>query len=135
MAYLLTDDEVKMGHVLEVGNQERNWQEASIYLALKVEEEDGEGERWLLFTGNEIHSRPVVGLGTLATQMKLGRLYPFAFGGRDRKACRVQRTARSGEREQVVLVFNSADIERARERAERNPEDVPKQSWLADKLD
>ena len=54
MANLIDKVKIKQGRLVRVYNQERNFGAAPIYVAVQVEDANGENERCLLFTENEI---------------------------------------------------------------------------------
>lgn len=130
MAKMLTDASVKMGVFLPVENQRPHRLAAGKYLALKVEAEDGGSERWLLFTEKEAIALRPVGGGSWRDSLKAGRLYPISIFGKTGYLL----VAKLGELVNTLFI-TEAMIQRALDRAARNPEDVPKMSRLADMMD
>ena len=129
MAKKLTSDPVLMGVVQPVENLKRRFGEKNRYSAVKVEQADGEHEEWLLFTDKELE-RSKLNIGPVGDGLKPGRIYPHVVGTRRSWMVKLM----YGKTPQLVLIGSSV-IERARTRARKNPEDIPAQSWLADKLD
>ena len=129
MAKQLTNDKVLMGNVLPVQNLKQKFGENTNYLAVKTEDESGIHEEWLLFTKKELE-RTVLDIGGLTVLMKPGRVYHYNVG--KRKSFIVKLVFNGCP--QTVVIGRSI-IERARKRAGRNPEDIPRQSKLADMLD
>lgn len=129
MAKQLTDAKVLMGNVIPVENLKHRFGENLNYLAVKTEDESGDNEEWLLFTKKELE-RTVLDMGGLTALMKPGRVYRYNVGKRRSFVVRLVFNGCP----QTVLIGKSI-VERARKRASRNPEDIPKQSKLADMLD
>lgn len=60
MAKLLYDITPKMGRVIPVVNLKKKWNEIGEYLSLKIEDQDGGNERYIMFTVNEYDTCPIV---------------------------------------------------------------------------
>ena len=60
MAKMLYDITPKMGRVIPVENLKKKWNEVVEYLSLKIEDEDGGKERYIMFTVNEYDTCPIV---------------------------------------------------------------------------
>lgn len=143
MAEHLNNRKIEMGVVLPVKNQQPVFGAAAEYYALKVECESGDPEYWLLFTEHELYSIPVRKGSNWSDKLKLGRLHELSVPGKDsstphfgRYLCRIKRPVRGSEEYEEVLLWASGKrMNVALERAKRNPEDVPKQSWFQDMMD
>lgn len=60
MAKMLYDITPKMGRVIPVENLKKKWNEVVEYLSLKIEDGDGDNERYIMFTVNEYDTCPIV---------------------------------------------------------------------------
>lgn len=60
MAKMLYDITPKMGRVIPVENLKKKWNEVGEYLSLKIEDQDGDNERYIMFTINEYDTCPIV---------------------------------------------------------------------------
>lgn len=120
---------VKMGVWYEVPNTQRRNGENSEYMAIKVENETGENERWLMFTKSEWERLPSIQLyspGCENNGMKSGRLFTCCKNGIN------QFIMHSGG---CLTLISFKKLAKAEERARKNQEDQPKQNWLEDLLD
>lgn len=143
MAEHLNNRKIEMGVALPVKNQQPAFGAAAKYYALKVECEGGDPEYWLLFTEKELYSLPLRKGSSWSKDLKLGRLFELSLPGKDSSTpsfgqflCRIKRPVRGTEEYEEVLVWASGKkMNVALERAKRNPEDIPKQSWLQDMMD
>ena len=129
MALKLTNDKVLMGKVLPVFNLGKRKLESEKYFAVKIEDESGKKEEWLLFTEKELE-RTTIDMGYITEMWKPGRVHPHNIGGK--KSYAVKLLVDNGVK--TVLIGQSY-LDRARERAKKNPEDIPSQSAIADLLD
>ena len=50
----LDDNKIVLGQMVRVANQEKKFNENELYVAVQVEDEDGENERCILFTEIEL---------------------------------------------------------------------------------
>lgn len=120
----------KMGIFYEVNNTKRKNGENEKYMAIKVEDESGCNERWLMFTEREWLKLPSIDVSkTGAEQLKLkkGRLYECIKNGI------YQFVMNTGNG--CITLITKNKLAKAEARAKRNQEDQPEQSWLADSLD
>ncbi len=60
MGKKLIDVTVKMGRVIPVENLNKQWNENATYLSLRIEDENGKNERYVLFTDHAMDSCPIV---------------------------------------------------------------------------
>ena len=142
MSEQLTKDPVKMGRLLPMKNTRRRPNEAERYLALKIEDSNGDDEEWLLFTDNEILSKRSISIHEITNDWKPGRAYSISIGGSSYVACKVIfcEDISSGRRnyskdEKTILLFPRSSINVARRRASLNKEDIPRQSIISDIFD
>lgn len=129
MALKLTRQKVVMGAVLPVHNLGKKPRENKKYFAVKVENEDGKKEEWLLFTEKELN-RSELNMGYLTDMLKPGRIHPHVVGSKKSFAVKLL----FGNSPKTVLIGKSV-LETARNRARRNPEDIPQQSRFLDMID
>lgn len=118
-----------MGFAIPVANKGRKPHEKSLYFALKVEDQTGKKEEWLLFTKKELE-RSVLDMGLVTEAWKPGRVYPHVVGSRKSFAVKIVTDAGA-----KAYLIGASVLESARKRALKNPEDVPKQSILDDMMD
>ena len=131
MAKKLDNTKVGMGVLIHVANLKRKPAANEDYYALKVEMLDGKNEHWLLFTQADL-VRHKVEIKGITDQMKLGRLYPDGLSLPTTKTCYVR--FRDGDTEKTILLTDY-HYRLAKARAERNPEDIPSQSFISDLMD
>lgn len=131
MAKTITDKKVKMGRLIPVENQNPLLNAKNVYYALKTENEKGNDEKWLLLTENEISSRTRLDMGEASKSWKVGRIYPHNVGKKKGFAMKVELL----DGTEQVLLFGESWFRTGLARANRNPEDVPKVSWLEDLKD
>lgn len=129
MALELTGRKAVMGAVLPVHNLGRKPRENRKYFAVKVENEDGKKEEWLLFTEKELN-RSELDMGRLTDMLKPGRLHPHVVGSRKSFAVKLV-----FEKDQKTVLIGESVLGTARNRARKNPEDIPCQSRFLDMLD
>ena len=133
MAELIDNVEVKLGRAIRVRNLNPKKGEVDFYIAIQVEDLDGKNERCILFTEHELELCPVL---DITWDLVPGRLYPYAdnqYSGYIVKTFTY--SARRNEWYVVVRRITIARLLRAEERAEKNPEDLTKKSWIVDWLD
>lgn len=133
MAELIDNVEVKLGRAIRVRNLDPRKGEAENYIALQVEDLDGENERCILFTEHELDLCPVL---DITWDLVPGRLYPYAdnqYTGYIVKTFTYSKTR--DEWYIVVRRISTHRLEVADERAMKNPEDLTHKSWLVDWLD
>ena len=133
MAEMIDNVEVKLGRAIRVKNLDPQHGEAEVYVALQVEDLNGKNERCVLFTEHELDLCPVL---DITWDLVPGRLYPYAdnqYGGYIVKTFTY--SAKRDEWYTVVRRITAARLQHAEERAEKNPEDLTKKSWMVDCLD
>lgn len=133
MAEMIDNVEVKLGRAIRVKNLDPQHGEAEVYVALQVEDLNGKNERCVLFTEHELDLCPVL---DITWDLVPGRLYPYAdnqYSGYIVKTFTY--SARRDEWYVVVRRITAARLQHAEERAEKNPEDLTKKSWIVDWLD
>lgn len=139
MAKLLSDAPVKMGSFIKVANTKvKSAFESSAYYAVKLEDQSGGDEAWYLFTGKDIEGLSVVAMKSGFDGMKPGRLYYTHRVGRGPEASFVllyRGATRKSAGTPAVYRIGAGALAKGRKRAEKNKEDIPKQSWLKDLLD
>lgn len=132
MAIVLTKDQkVVNGQFIKVQNDKiKSSSEAKEYYALWTIDEASNDETCLLFTAGDINKAKILG-GTIGNILKYGKLYTYGkVLSYPKYIVRVYWT--NGK--EAVLQFSQHTISAARKRAENNIEDIPKKSWLYDKI-
>ena len=105
----------KMGIWYELPNPHCKNAEGEEYMAIKVENENGTNERWLMFTMREFEKLPTVQLyspGAEKLQMKKGRLYSCCHKGKNQFVMHTDNGA--------IMLITRSKLERAESRAIRN---------------
>lgn len=125
MAKILGKASVKMGKLIPVENQNKKFNENDKYLSLHVEDEDGNNERCLLFTDIEISDMENIEI-PFSNKMKLGRIYKARIDNKDTYLLRVITNTNMNK----VLKLSVSQLKLSEERSKRNPEDLPKRSWI-----
>ena len=133
MAELIDNVEVKLGRAIRVRNLDPRHGETEVYVALQVEDLDGNNERCVLFTERELELCPVL---DISWDLVPGRLYPYADN--QYEGYIVKTFIYSTKRDEWYIVVRRITAKRlsiAEDRAMKNPEDLTRKSWLVDWLD
>lgn len=151
----LYDLDVKMGNLVPVKNMGKKWNEADNYNSIKIEDEHGGNERYVLFTDDELKSfskvlsslsdylfNKIHGSNyTICSEMKYGRLYltdTKSVTGNWVKAYLLKvriRNKEDGQYDTTVFRIPYSKLKRAEARGKRNPEDLAVVSWFANLFD
>lgn len=131
MRKMKMENKVTMGQMLKVANKEKKATANDKYIALHIEDENGENERCLLFTEIEIADIEKVKFSSLSDAMKFGRIYKANIDKKDTNLIKVKNL--SGE--EMILRLSPFQLERADDRRIKNPEDLPKKGFLTDLMD
>jgi len=128
MRIIMADNVVKKGHLVIVDNKNKKWNEKVEYVAMHVEDSDN-GEHCLLFTRNEIHKyfKPVY-IENL--NIDAGDLFRFIVNNRRYVITRVICKDKS-----FIIKLPWWLYLTAKERANKNPEDIPAKSFWTDLFD
>lgn len=142
MAEQLDNMPVKMGYLIRVRNTRRLPSESEDYYAVKLEDQSGDNERWCLFTGAEVARLTEVELhdGIKESDRKPGRIYYRHRTGKYFRGFVRLCVPPPEASPSIGKVFRTVSIscrlvDKGQERARKNPEDVPKMSWLEDLRD
>lgn len=130
MAKQLDKRKVRMGSLILMENTKRKATETKTHYALKVEDEDGGNERWLLFREKWLGMETLVSRG-LADKMKAGRLYKATRNEKTVSLCRICDQYDGA----LIIVLTERRLKMAEERAKKHPEDIPVQGKLSDLMD
>ena len=133
MAEMIDNVEVKLGRAIRVRNLDPRHGETEVYVALQVEDLDGNNERCVLFTERELELCPVL---DISWDLVPGRLYPYADN--QYEGYIVKTFIYSAKRDEWYIVVRRITAKRlsiAEDRAMKNPEDLTRKSWLVDWLD
>jgi len=120
---------VRNGAVIVVPNKNPVFGANSKYVSIWVEDQNGRNERAIFLTEHEFKTAPRIILWD-DDKMVSGRLYPVKIRGRAMWAVRVHTSSSS-----YVLTLTPKRLKYFEERASKNPEDIPKKSFLMDLLD
>lgn len=121
----IDDKDIVMGQMVRVANQEKKFNENQSYVAIHIENEDGNGERCLLFTEIELSDMEKIKFDFILPLMKLGRLYSATIDGKRTNFVKIM----NGIDEAKILRLSPSQLKIAEERAKRNPEDLTEKSW------
>ena len=131
MAEKIDNLKTVMGQMIMVKNQEKLATANDQYIAIHVEDEDGNNERCILFTEIEISDMEKISMDLLKNSMVAGRLYKANIDKKDVFLCLVKN--RIGM--EMILRITPFKLSQAENRASKNPEDLPKKDFLTDLLD
>lgn len=131
MAEKIDDFKTVMGQMIMVKNQNKVATANEQYIAIHVEDEDGENERCLLFTEIELSDMEKIEMSLLKKHMVAGRLYSANINQRKVFLCLTKN--RAGEN--IIFRFSPFEIAHAENRASKNPEDIPQKDFLTDLMD
>lgn len=124
----VSGNEVKAGQILRVVNQDvESHFESTDYYAIWVEDVDGKNERCLLYTRDRTFEK-TVGIDSIKSNLVPGRLYPVVLSERTTYLVSVITTY--GRIKTIRL--SPSVIKAGEKRAKKNPEDIPKKSFLTD---
>lgn len=139
MAEQLNNHKVKMGVALPVKNLKAKPTQNDKYYAVKFQNQEGKDQFWALFTTKELYSRPKFLCGQWKQDMKLGRLYKFTSIYQKNNFYLVKLNLFQDDKDigtvQIVTRLNQRLLKKGRLRAQKNTEDIPKQSFIQDMLD
>lgn len=141
MAEQLNTVSIEMGRAIPMKNTNKARLATDKYYAIKVEDLSGTVEHWLLFTRHEIDSFTRIDFD-LTDKMKRGRLYNCSKSTAkdDNYSIRYIIALEFPDEEdkeyklETIMIPAGVALKGMR-RAERNPEDIPAQSVLADMMD
>jgi hypothetical protein len=141
MATQLNNVKIEMGRAIPMKNTNKARLATDKYYAIKVEDLSGEVENWLLFTRHEIDSFQRMSFD-LADKMKRGRIYnctkveSLENNGAIRYLIAIEFPDEADEVYTLETIMIPAGVAlKGMKRAEKNPEDIPQQSALADMMD
>ena len=161
MAKKLINVTAKMGRLIPVQNLNKKWNEGETYNSVKIENDDGKTERYLLLTKSEINRCKFVTTselpkftffsddnveekkpsgGKMFDQMKSGRLYVTKIESNKLRGSITSYLLaldiyENKKFEKIVIRIPMSVIKRATARAQRNPEDIATVGWFHDLLD
>ena len=127
----LEDKKVKLGSLIKVKNTNKRKLENDVYVALQVEDLNGDNERCLLFTEIEIADMEKVQCDWIEKDLVAGRIYPITIGNRQTNLIKV---FNQNDSTKLFRVSNT-QLKRAEKRAAKNPEDLTKKSWFTNLID
>lgn len=127
----LDDNKIVMGQMVRVANLQKKFNENEQYIAIQVEDEDGNNERCLLFTEIELSDMEKITFNFASEKMVTGRLYSAII---DRKSTFLIKLSNDFETEAIYRI-SPTQLTAAEERAKRNPEDLTKKGWFTNLTD
>lgn len=127
----ITNDKVVLGKMIKVENQNKRHFENDYYVAVQVEDQDGQNERCLLFTQIELSDISKINSNFLMEKMVTGRIYNFSIGRSNLFLVKLK-NYQDGE---IIIRLTKTKLANAQKRAKNNPQDLTKKSWLVDLAD
>ena len=127
----IDDLKVVLGQMIKVQNQDKKKFQNNDYIAIQVEDENGDNECCLLFTQIELSDMPKISSKLLEQNMIVGRLYSFIIG--NKKSFIVILINRNGQKK--IYRISGKKLNIAYKRALNNPQDLTKKSLLTDMFD
>jgi hypothetical protein len=135
MAKLLEDKEVLAGVAIRVENQNRKPMEDEEYYAIWLEDSDGDNERCVLLTDNEVERLPKFESCELAKVMVRGRLYRAGCHAASSQSKNSSFVKIELNGENIVVRVSPVLLKRAEARAKRNYGDLTRKSFITNLLD
>lgn len=135
MAKQLNKIEIRMGNFIHVKNTQRKNSAAKSYYAIKLEDRTGGNEAWYLFTPREYYRLSDCVLFNVVEPKKGRLILKFKIGNSIKSLYKVAKQTDSGATYECIVSIPSSVLAKAYKRAQDNPEDVPKMSWLQDMRD
>lgn len=124
--------DIKLGQFIRVENKNQRNLENDLYIAIQVEDQDGENERCLLFTQIELADIKCISTSNwFVKDMVAGRLYLTTIG---KQSFYLMKVFNSSEDIRVIRLSKRL-LKRSEKRAAKNPEDLTKKSFLTDMFD
>ena len=130
-AKIIDNSKVVLGQMVKVQNQNKRNLQNDNYIAIQVEDQDGNNERCLLFTEIELADMPKIESSLLDKNMIAGRIYVFVIGKRTMFLIKVINS--SGQNKILRIGVNKFKI--AQKRSLKNKQDLTKKSFLTDIMD
>ena len=122
--------EVQLGQLIRVKNLKKTHTENTVYVALQVQDQDGENERCILFTQIEIADMQKIQAQFL-NKMVYGRIYKFQINKTETNIVKVKNY--SGETK--FFRISKSQLKKAEKRAEKNKQDLTKKSLFTNMMD
>ena len=113
----LDDNKIVLGQMVRVANQEKKFNENELYVAVQVEDENGENERCILFTEIELSDMEKITFDFAFSKMVNGRLYSAII---DKKPTYLVKLSNDFEY-QMIYRISPSQLTAAEERAKKNP--------------
>lgn len=128
MAKQIDKQEVKLGQLIRVQNLQKKPNQNEIYVALQVEDQDGNNERCLLFQQVVLSDMPKV---ELSLDLIFGRLYKMTV---NKQSCYLIKV-KNYNGEERILKISKKKLQRAQKLASKNPQDLTKKSLMVNIFD
>lgn len=127
----LDENKIKLGNVVRVANQEKKIHENEQYIAIQIQNEDGNNERCILLTEIEFSDMQKITFEFAKNKMIAGRLYNAIIDKKQIFLVKIN----NGQGNEYIYRLSKTLLNTAQERAGRNPEDLTKKSWFIDLKD
>lgn len=122
----LDENKIKLGNVVRVANQEKKIHENEQYIAIQIQNEDGNDERCILLTEIEFSDMQKITFEFAKNKMIAGRLYSAIIDKKQIFLVKID----NGQGNEYIYRLPKTLLNTAQERAGRNPEDLTKKSWF-----
>ena len=122
--------EVKLGTLITVQNKNKQNLQNQRYIALQVEDFTGQNETCILFTEIQLADMEKIQAAWLMDSLIFGRIYPITINKRQTNMIKVNNNGIIH-----ILRVSNTQLNRAKNRALKNPEDLTKKSMLTDLFD
>ena len=127
----LDENKIKLGNVVRVANQEKKVHENEQYIAIQIQNEDGNDERCILLTETEFSDMQKITFEFAKNKMIAGRLYNAIIDKKQTFLVKIN----NGQGNEYIYRLSKTLLNIAQERAGRNPEDLTKKNWFDDLKD
>ena len=125
-----TDLKVVLGQLIRVKNLQKKPNENAVYVAVQVEDENGNNERCLLFTEIECSDMQNI-YSAILEKMLYGRLYKFILDNKETFVVRVK----NKDLKDRYLRISKTQLSKAEKRALNNKQDLTKKAMFVDMFD
>lgn len=128
---MLDNVKVILGRMIRVQNLNKRSTQNNVYIAIQVQDEDGQNERCLLFTEIELADTKQIYSSFLMKNLITGRLYKFQIG---KSIIYIMKIINRSNQEKIIRL-TKGKLLKAQFRAQKNKEDLTKKDFLTDILD
>lgn len=123
---------IKLGQFIKIENKNKKKLENNSYIAIQVEDLNGDNERCILFTEIELTDATNIDSSNWFSKNLIpGRIYPMLIG---KHTFYMLKIFNSNEDEKILKLTKTL-LAKAEKRAIKNPEDLTKKSFLRNLFD